>query len=73
MPADPQSRDLPPDVEPEQVWRDPGGQHYRVDRVTNGVATLHRCSPAGRVLNQRHTEKASVERMQSDYELVSGA
>ena len=63
--------DLPPDVEAEQVWKEPGGQHYKVESVTNGVASLHRCTPGGRVLNQRYKETVSVERMQADYKLVS--
>jgi hypothetical protein len=64
--------DLPPDVEPEQVWKAADGQHYRVDSVTNGVASLHRCTPAGRVLNQRYRETVSAERMQADWKLVGG-
>jgi hypothetical protein len=64
---------LPEDVEPEQVWKAAGGQHYKVHSVTNGAATLHRCTPAGRVLNQRYKATVSVERMQAEYKLVSGA
>ena len=64
--------ELPADVEPEQVWRDSGGQHWQVESVTNGVAALHRCTPAGRVLNQRYRESMSVDRMQGGWELVSG-
>jgi hypothetical protein len=66
-------RELPDDVEPEQVWKDAGGQHYKVDSVTNGVAALHRCTPAGRVLNQRYKETVSVERMQADFKRVGAA
>ena len=68
----PTRKQLPDDVETEQVWRAPDGQHYRVAIVTNTIATLHRCTPAGRVLNQRYTEKVPVERMQSGWELVTG-
>ena len=65
--------ELPPDVEAEQVWRDPRlGQHYKVDHVAKGVAALHRCTPGGRVLNQRYTEKVPVQVMQTAWELVSG-
>lgn len=66
-------RELPNDVEPEQVWKDGSGQHYKVDAVINGVAALQRCTPAGRVLNQRYKETVSVERMQADFKLVSAA
>jgi hypothetical protein len=62
---------LPSDVESEQVWKDANGQHYRVATVTNGIATLQRCTPAGRVLNQRYRENVSVERMQAGWRLVS--
>jgi hypothetical protein len=64
--------DVPPDVIAEQVWRDPGGQHYRVALVANGVATLNRCTAAGRVLNPRYTEKVPVEWMRSAWRLVIG-
>jgi hypothetical protein len=63
---------LPDDVGPDQVWQDPDGQHFKVNAVVNGVAKLSRCTPAGRVLNQRYTASASVERMQADWKLVSG-
>jgi hypothetical protein len=64
---------LPDDVERAQVWRAPDGQHYRVALVTNGIATLQRCTPAGHVLNTRYN-RASVEvaRMQAGWELVTG-
>lgn len=65
--------DLPADVEADQVWRDTGGQHFKVESVHNGIATLHRCTPAGRVLNQKYKETASVDRMQADYKLVGPA
>jgi hypothetical protein len=65
--------ELPPDGEAEQVWRDPGlGQHYKVDHVVKGAAALHRCTPGGRVLNQRYTDKVTVQLMQTAWELVSG-
>jgi len=33
---------LPPDVEPEQVWKAAEGQHYKVVSVHAGIATPHR-------------------------------
>jgi hypothetical protein len=65
--------ELQPDVESDHVWRDAGCQHYRVASVSNGVASLRRCLPAGRVLNQRHKKTASVESMRADCKLVSSA
>lgn len=62
---------LPDDVDPDQVWKDPDGQHFKVYAVVNGVAKLSRCTPAGRVLNQRFTASASVERMQAGWKLMS--
>jgi hypothetical protein len=61
---------LPADVEADQVWRDADGQHYNVFSVHGGVAALQRCTPAGRVLNQRYRVTESVERMQAQFELV---
>ena len=63
---------LPDDVEPDQIWKAPDGQHYKVADVANGVAILHRCTPAGRVLNQRYKTTEPVDRMQSEFKLVSG-
>ena len=63
---------LPADVEADQVWKAPDGQHYKVHTVHNGIASLHRCSPAGRVLNQRYRITQPVERMQADFEVVTG-
>jgi len=68
----PSRKQLPDDIETEQVWKDPSGQHYRVFSVSNTIATLQRCTPAGRVLNQRYKENVPVERMQAGWELVSG-
>jgi hypothetical protein len=41
-----------------------------MDSVTYGVASLHRCTPAGRVLNQR-LQGDGLERMQADWKLIS--
>ena len=68
MPA----RKLPDDVEPDQVWRASDGQHYKVVSVHAGIATLQRCTPAGRVLNQRYKTAEAVDRMQTEFKLVSG-
>ena len=59
-------------VEPDQVWRATDGQHYKVVSVHAGIATLQRCTPAGRVLNQRYKTTEAVERMQADFKLVGG-
>jgi len=67
------SAKLPDDVKADQVWRAPDGQHFRVASVISDVAELQRATPAGRVLNQRFRTKASVERMQTDWTLVSDA
>jgi hypothetical protein len=63
---------LPDDVEPDQIWRAPDGQHYRVVAVTNGLAELQRATDAGRVLNTRYRAHKQVERMQADWKLVRG-
>lgn len=60
----------PDDVDPEQVWRAPDGQHYQVASVVNGRATLYRCTTAGRVLNARYQVHESVDRMQADWQIV---
>jgi hypothetical protein len=62
---------LPDDVKIDQVWKGPDGQHFKVASVINGVAELQRATPAGRVLNQRFRTKVSVERMQTDWAMVS--
>jgi hypothetical protein len=62
---------LPADVEPDQLWRAPDGQHYKVATVGNGRAALYRATPAGRVLNLRYQVHESVERMQDEWELVT--
>lgn len=41
------SKPPPDDVEPNQLWRDPEGQHFRVIDVSNGIAELQRSTPAG--------------------------
>jgi hypothetical protein len=41
-------------------------------RTTDADAKLYRCTPAGRVLNQRYKETVSVERMQADYKQLRG-
>jgi hypothetical protein len=65
-------RDLPDDVEPDQAWRAPDGQHYKVFVVERDrLASLQRCTPGSRVLNARYMTKVPVERMQAQYELVS--
>jgi hypothetical protein len=67
------SRAKPPDdVEPDQLWRDPEGQHFRVVAVSNGIAELQRSTPAGRVLNPRFKAHAPVDRMQETWTLMSG-
>lgn len=63
---------FPPDVAPEQVWRAPDGQLYRVDAVSNSIVFLYRCTPAGGVLNQRYIATSSVDRMQAQWDLISG-
>ena len=45
------SKELPLDIVAGQVWRDADGQHYYVESVFKELATLQRCTPAGRVLN----------------------
>jgi hypothetical protein len=62
---------LPDDVEPDQVWRADDGQHFKVLSVHAGVATLQRCTPAGRVLNQRYKTSESVERLQNAFSLIT--
>ena len=64
------SSELPEDVEPEQLWRAPDGQHYKVISVSNGQASLHRATPAGRVLNTRYQAHESAERMQTEWQLL---
>jgi hypothetical protein len=66
------TRKLPDDVEPDQVWKAPDGQHYKVVSVHAGIATLQRCTPGGRVLNQRYKTTEAVDRMQTDFKLVGG-
>jgi hypothetical protein len=44
---------LPEDVEPDQLWRAPDGQHYKVISVSNGRVAMYRATPAGRVLSTR--------------------
>ena len=61
---------LPDDVEPEQLWRAPDGQHYKVVSVSNGRVVMHRATPAGRVLNTRYHTHESLEKMQDEWELV---
>jgi hypothetical protein len=61
---------LPADVEPDQVWRAPDGQHYKVFAVHHGRATLNRATPGGRVLNTRYQMHESVERMQAEWALA---
>jgi len=65
------SSKLPEDVEPEQPWRAPDGQHYKVISVTNGRVSMHRATPAGRVLNTRYQVRESAERMQEQWQPVS--
>jgi hypothetical protein len=62
---------LPDDVEPEQLWRAPDGQHYKVVSVSNGRVVMHRATPAGRVLNTRYHTNESREKMQAEWQLVS--
>lgn len=64
------SSDLPEDVEPEQLWRAPDGQHYKVISVSNGRVSMHRATPAGRVLNVRYQAHESLEKMQTEWKLV---
>ena len=67
-------RDLPDDVLPGQVWRAPDGQHYKVfDVEGNTLATLQRCTAAGRVLNVRFKTTISFDRMRAEYALVRDA
>jgi hypothetical protein len=42
------------DVEPEQLWRAPDGQHYKVVSVSSARVVMHRATPGGRVLNTRY-------------------
>jgi hypothetical protein len=63
-------KDLPTDVAPDQVWKE-GDQHWRVLSIHNGVATLQRCTPGGRVLNPRYKVTASEDRMHAEFVLVS--
>ena len=65
------SSQLPEDVEPEQLWRAPDGQHYKVISVTNGRVAMHRATPAGRVLNTRYQSHESMEKMQAEWQLVT--
>jgi hypothetical protein len=67
----PPSKKLPFDVEPEQVWRAPDGQHYRVFAVTGETAELQRATPGGRVLNARYRVHHEIAKMQGDWVLVS--
>jgi hypothetical protein len=62
---------LPDDVEPEQLWRSPDGQHYKVIGVSNGRVSLHRATPGGRVLNTRYQAHESLEKMQTEWQLKS--
>jgi hypothetical protein len=62
---------LPEDVEPDQLWRAPDGQHYKVISVSNGRVAMHRATPAGRVLNTRYQAHESLEKMQAEWQLVS--
>src|SRR5436309_14409547 len=61
---------LPADVEADQIWKDANGQHYKVFSVHGEVATLQRCTPAGRVLSQRYRLRQPAARMQAEFELV---
>jgi hypothetical protein len=67
------AKQLPDDVEPGQLWKDPDGQHYRVLRVSGGgVVAMHRATPAGRVHNTRFEVRETLEKMQSEWTRVSG-
>ena len=44
---------VPEDVEHDQLWQAPDGQHYRVLSVSGTSAELQRATPAGTVLNVR--------------------
>jgi hypothetical protein len=57
------------DVEPDQLWRAPDGQCYKV--VSNGRVAMHRATPAGRVLNTRYQAHESLKKMQAEWQLVS--
>jgi hypothetical protein len=58
-----------PDVEPDQVWKQ-GDQHVKVEAVHNGLATIQRCTAAGRVLNQRYRTSLTVESLTTNYALI---
>jgi len=40
--------------------------------VHAGIATLQRCTSAGRVLNQRYKTTEAVDRMQAEFKFVGG-
>ena len=63
---------LPDDVEHDQLWQAPDGQHYRVLSVSGSTAELQRATPAGTVLNVRYRKHEPIERMQADWKLVRG-
>lgn len=65
------SSQLPEDVEPEQLWRAPDGQHYKIISISNGRVSMHRATPGGRVLNTRYQTHESVDKMQAEWHLVS--
>jgi hypothetical protein len=62
---------LPPDVAAGQVWRDADGQHYYVESAGGEkLATLQRCSPAGRVLNPRYRINRTADQLREGFVLV---
>jgi hypothetical protein len=62
-------RGMDPDVEPGQVWKK-DSDHVYVESVHNGLATVQRCTPAGRVLNPRYRPQIEVEKLIASYKLV---
>ena len=64
-------RDLPDDVEPDQVGARLMGSTSRWSSSGTAWPTLNRCTPAGRVLNASYRTNVEVERMQEEYKLVT--
>ena len=66
-----QQRDLPVDVETDQVWRErDGDQHWKVFAVRNQIATLQRCTKGGQVLNQRFKVTKPEDEMHEQFVFV---
>lgn len=57
-------------VEPDQIWKSPSSEHFRIVIVNDRNAILKRCTPGGIVLDEMYSELLSVRRLLERYEFV---